>query len=45
MTVEEFLSEYGIKYNGVLKDKRIGELIREYRDQFGELPKFIEAYG
>ncbi len=42
MTVEEFLSEYGIKYNGVLKDKRIGELIR---DQFGELPKFIEAYG
>ncbi len=43
MTVGEFLGEYSVKYEGVLKDKKIGDLIREYKDRFGELPKFIES--
>ena len=43
MTVGEFLGEYEVKYDGVLEDKKIGDLIQEYRDWFGELPKFIES--
>jgi len=43
MTVGEFLSEYGIKYEGHLKDKKIIEVIREFRSYFGEFTRLIES--
>jgi len=45
MTVGEFLKEYGIEYNGILKDKKVSEIIKEYNNLFGELPKLIETLG
>ena len=43
MTVGEFLSEYGIKYEGYLKDKKILEVIREFRSYFGEFARLIKS--
>ena len=43
--VGEFLKEYGIEYDGILKDKKVAEIIKEYNNLFGELPKLIETLG